>query len=283
MMNKAGQVIKTLASGYNGIPFINPNDLIADDKGGVYFSDPNFNLSIPTAIYYIDSTGNVTKVIDDLVKPNGLILSPDGTKLYADETKNKYLYSWDVSPDGSVSGKIILAELQFGVDSYADGMAIDIKGNIYVAGDKGIQVFSPQGTAITTITLPQHPSNCDFGGSDFKTLYITTLTNLYSIDLNYPGYAVSRGTSPNGISSISNKPMVEIYPNPASDLLYVQHNTGKGNSLEILNLDGKKESISLKKDEETGIEINIQNLKPGMYLLRIVYDEGIITRKFVKE
>jgi hypothetical protein len=55
------------------------------------------------------------------------------------------------------------------------------------------------------------------------------------------------------------------------------------NSFDILNLDGKKESISLKKEEETGIEINIQNLKPGMYLLRIVYNEGIITRKFAKE
>jgi gluconolactonase len=284
MMNNDGQVIKTLASGYNGIPFINPNDIIADDKGGVYFSDPNFTSSTPTAIYYIDSTGNVTKVIDDLVKPNGLILSPDGNTLYAVETENKYLYSWDVAPDGSVSDKKILTELQFGVNSYADGMAIDIKGNIYVAGDLGIQVFSSQGTDITTIALPQHPSNCDFGGSDFKTLYITASTNLYSIDLNYPGYAVSRSTSPNGIGSIPSKSLVEICPNPADDNLYIQNYSGKINSIEILNLDGKTESISSKKEEVTGTEINIQNLKPGMYLLRIVYNnEGMITRKFIKE
>jgi len=74
-----------------------------------------------------------------------------------------------------------------------------------------------------------------------------------------------------------------MLPNPAGNHLYVQHNHSKINSLEILNLNGKKESIILINEKETDIEINIQNLKPGMYLLRIVYDEGIITRKFVKE
>ena len=205
MMNKAGQLTKTLASKYNGKPFDNPNDLIADDKGGVYFTDPDFFLTTPpqdkTAIYYIDSTGNVMRVIDDLAEPNGLVLSPDGTKLYAVDAGNKYVYSWDVAPDGSVSGKLSLAELQSGVGSYADGMAIDINGNIYVATDKGIQVFSPGGVALTIIAVPEKSSNCDFGGPDFKTLYITARKNIYSIDLNYPGYAVSRKGSPNGINS----------------------------------------------------------------------------------
>jgi len=198
MMNNAGQLIKTLASGYNGKPFNNPNDLIADKKGGVYFSDPDFFLTTPpqdrTAVYYIDPTGIVHRVIDDLAEPNGLVLSPDGSRLYVVDGNNKYVYSWVVASDGSVSGKLSLAELQSsnGVNAAADGMAIDIYGNIYVATEKGIQVFSPQGVAITTIVVPQQPSNCDFGGSDFKTLYITARTNLYSINLNYPGYAVSR-------------------------------------------------------------------------------------------
>jgi aminopeptidase N len=86
-----------------------------------------------------------------------------------------------------------------------------------------------------------------------------------------------------GVDDITAAKEIRILPNPAGDILYVQHNTGKVNSIDILNLDGNKESISLKKKEETGIEINIQNLNPGLYLLRIVYNEGIITRKFVKE
>ena len=230
------------------------------------------------------------RVIDDLAEPNGLVLSPDGKKLYVVDSGNKYVYSWDVAPDGSVSGKLRLAVLQTaGGDTSADGMAIDIKGNIYVASALGIQVFSPQGAPMTTIVLPEHPTNCDFGGKDFNTLYITSHTydylysNLYSIDLTYPGYAVSRKGLPNAIISILDKPVVEIYPNPVGDVLYVQHNPGKVNSLEILNLDGKKESIRVKKEEETGIEIDIQKLKSGMYLLRIDCNEGIVARKFLKK
>lgn len=295
LMNTAGQVIKTLASGYNGKPFNGPNDLIADKKGGVYFTDPDFFLTTPpqdkTAVYYVDSTGNVTRVIDELVKPNGLILSPDGTKLYADETENKYLYSWDVAADGSVSGKIIFAELQFGAGSYADGMAVDVKGNIYVAGDRGIQVFSPQGEAITTIAVPERPSNCDFGGIDFKTLFITAghtvnsnfISNLYSINLNYPGYAVSREVGPNAVNSIPSPPMFEIYPNPGRDVLFIQNIFDKVNSIEVLNMNGEILSMNYLNNKNQDIEINTQKLTTGMYLLRIDSKTGIVTRKFVKE
>ena len=98
MMNKAGQVIKTLASEYNGKSFDNPIDLIADNKGGVYFCDPDFFLTTfpqdKTAVYYIDSIGNVKRIIDDLAEPNGPVLSPDGKKLYVLDSANKYVYSW---------------------------------------------------------------------------------------------------------------------------------------------------------------------------------------------
>jgi len=116
MMNKAGKVIKTLASVYNGKRFNNPNDLIADNKGGVYFTDPDYFVSpLPqgiTAVYYIDSIGIVKRVIDGLAKPNGLVLSPDGTILYVVDSDNKYVYALDVAADGSVSGKVAPTEWQ---------------------------------------------------------------------------------------------------------------------------------------------------------------------------
>jgi hypothetical protein len=55
------------------------------------------------------------------------------------------------------------------------------------------------------------------------------------------------------------------------------------NSIDILNMEGKKESISLKKIDEKDIEINTQKLKSGMYLLRINSNKGIVTKKFIKE
>ena len=289
MINKDGQGFKTIASEYNNKPFNNPNDLIADKKGGIYFTDPDFFLTTPpqdkTAVYYIDPTGNVKRVIDDLAKPNGLVLSPDGTRLYVVDTKVKYLYSWTVASDGSVSGKSTLAELDTvnGGNNYADGMAVDIHGNIYLATNTGIQIFSPQGVAITTIAVSETPSNCDFGGKDFKTLYITAQTNLYSIDLNYPGYAVSRKDMPNGVNPESNQPLVDVYPNPVSDFLNIRHNLGKLNSIDLLTIEGKKQEIQLDKKNGNDFVLNTQRLKSGIYLLYINYTGGILTRKFVKK
>jgi hypothetical protein len=76
---------------------------------------------------------------------------------------------------------------------------------------------------------------------------------------------------------------VEIYPNPANDFLHVQHNLDKLTSIEIISMDGKQELLNLKNNDESGIEINIHKLKTGMYLLRVTYNKGIITRKFIKE
>jgi hypothetical protein len=86
-----------------------------------------------------------------------------------------------------------------------------------------------------------------------------------------------------GINDILAGSDLKLMPNPAGDFLYVQLDAGKVNSIDILNMEGKQQSISLKKEEETVIGINIQNFKPGLYLLRIVYNDGIVTRKFIKE
>lgn len=287
MINNDGQVIKTLAQTYNDISFNNPNDLIADKKGGIYFSDPDFFLNIPpqgtTAVYYIDSTGMVKRVIDDLAKPNGLIISPEGTKLYVVDTEINNLYSWDIAPDGSVSGKSVFAELDTleGVNNYADGMAVDSIGNIYVATNMGIQVFTPQGDTITTIKVPESPSNCDFGGKDFKTLYITTRKNLYSIDLNYPGYAISREKGmPSAVNPLADQSLVTVYPNPVNNVLHIDL-AGKTGVLEVLDLTGK--SVLNKEIKENNPSIDVSGLKHGIYLVKVLSDNQLLTGRFVKQ
>jgi gluconolactonase len=284
MMNEAGVVTKILADIYNGNAFNGPNDLIADDKGGVYFTDPVYFV-MPSqdkeAVYYIDSTGNVTRIIDDLLKPNGILLSPGGTKLYVGDANTNYVYSWDVAGDGGVSGKSIFAELETagGPLAGSDGMAIDINGNIYVASEKGIQIFSSQGAAITTIVLPEIPSNCDFGGADFKTLYITARKNLYSIDLNYPGYAVSRTSQSNGISIFPARPLVEMYPNPVHNIFHINLPVKTG-TLEIFDNSGK--SVLLNQIRENNSAIDVSGLVKGIYFVKVLSDNQMYTGKIVK-
>jgi len=277
MMSHSGAVVKALASTYQNKPFNSPNDLIADAKGGVYFTDPLFGstpMQDKEGVYYVDSVGVVTRIISELPKPNGVILSPDGTKLYVVDTYNKYLYRWDVASDGSVSNKLELATLQTisGIESMADGMAVDINGNIYIASAKGIQVFSPSGVALTVIAVPETPTNCDFGGSDFKTLYITANKNLYAIQLNFPGFALSRKSKPNGITAKSRQCFFQIFPNPVHGVLSFKSFTNRQCFLRIFDLKGSLvfENNRILSDDT----VPTDNLPNGTYFFNIYDSES---------
>lgn len=139
--------------------------------------------------------------------------------------------------------------------------------------------------SITTIVLPEIPSNCDFGGKDFKTLYITTHTsdfkyaNLYSIDLNYPGYAVSRKDLSTAINSIPEKHLIEIYPNPVQNLLHIDF-PGKTGMLEIYDTTGK--SVFQKEIRENNTSVDVSGLFNGIYFLKVWSENQLFTKKFVK-
>ena len=162
-----------------------PNDLIADKKGGVYFTDPGSNpqpgkpLPRKPSVYYIKPNGAVALISDDIVRPNGLILSPDEAVLYVADSAGEFIIAFDVQPDGSVRNRREFARLlgpksDAGVRSGADGLAVDSAGRLYVATTVGVQVISPQGTHLGTIPIgvANGPQNLAFAGPDKKTLYI---------------------------------------------------------------------------------------------------------------
>jgi gluconolactonase len=175
-----------LASAFEGKPFIGPNDLVADRKGGVYFTDPGgyppagqYVTQIP-AVYYVRPNGSVIKIADDIARPNGIILSPDEKTLYVANTLGAYVVAFDVQPDGSVRNERNFARLggilmtNRGVRSGADGLAVDEAGRLYVTSTIGVQVFSPDGRHLGTIPIgnPDGPQNLAFAGPDKKTLYV---------------------------------------------------------------------------------------------------------------
>ena len=192
--------ITVLADKWKGKRFNSPNDLTIDSKNRVYFTDPRYVGSEPReidteSVYRIDPNGTVTQIIGDVQKPNGIILSPDMKTLYlADNhpTKNRYLLAYPLNDDGSVGKKKILHD--FAPDRGIDGMAIDIKGNVYATAGKGktagVTIFSPDGKKLDFIQTPEDPSNCVFGGEDRRMLYITAGRSLYRIHLTIDGFAV---------------------------------------------------------------------------------------------
>src|SRR5262245_20062275 len=174
-----------LASSYEGKPFMRPNDLVADKKGGIYFTDPGGNpqpgqtLPGKPSVYYIRPNGTVALISDDILRPNGIILSPDETVLYVANTAGEFVIAFDVQPDGSVRNRKDFARLlgpktDTGVRGGADGLAIDSDGRLYVATTFGVQVISPQGAHLGTIPIgvANGPQNLAFAGPDKKILYI---------------------------------------------------------------------------------------------------------------
>ena len=192
--------IKVLADRWQGKRFNSPNDLTIDTKGRVYFTDPRYVGNEPREIdvegvYRIDTDGTLTRIISDVPKPNGIILSPDMKKIYLAESDPKgkrRLLAYALKSDGTVADKRILHD--FGKDRGIDGMCIDVKGNIYGAAGQGktggVYVFDPDGKKLAFIPVPEAPSNCVFGGKERKTLYVTAGRSLYRITLGVEGFAV---------------------------------------------------------------------------------------------
>jgi gluconolactonase len=187
---------EVLTDSFEGKPYIRPNDLVADKKGGVYFTDcyqvgvePQAG-DLPQAIYYIaPNTHKVTRVSTDVRRPNGITLSADDKTLYVNDWDGSYLVTFDVQPDGSLKnrknfGKYTLKEeTDHGPVSGADGLCMDSKGNTFATTPAGVQVFNAKGEHLADIEAPydQPPQNCGFGGPDNSYLYVTGRGVVYRI------------------------------------------------------------------------------------------------------
>jgi gluconolactonase len=181
--------ITTLTAGIEERPLLAPNDLIVDDKGGVYFTDPGPRPVVPgrtVYVYYLPTGAKQPLVIDDkIARPNGLTLTADGKTLIVDDTLGNTVFAYDVEPDGTVKNKRPFAELRdipAGQESVADGMALDRAGRVYITTIKGIQVFDREGQYLGTIAVGRQPANIAFSGPGKAVLYITAREGLYRLN-----------------------------------------------------------------------------------------------------
>lgn len=191
-----GRSSRVLADNYCGARFNAPNDLAIDRCGGVWFTDPTFGCGLfaphpwRRGVYYISPDGNLTRVIDQLPNPNGVVLSPDESTLYVVCTFHKHVLAYPVLAPGKIgSGRVFCRMQRTALPIYVggDGAAVDAAGNLYVASHRGIQVFDPTGAPLGIIGVPECPTNVAFGGPDRRTLYITAWRSLYRARMLVPG------------------------------------------------------------------------------------------------
>ena len=182
--------VTTVTEGIAGKPFLSPNDVLVDAKGGIYITDPGPRPVVPgrTAyVYYLPVGAKEPVVLDDqIARPNGVMLTRDGKTLIVNDTLGPTVYAYDVLPDGGVKNKRTFAQLldiPEGKESGADGMALDREDRLYVTTVAGVQVFDAAGKHLGTIKVPRQPANAGFAGPDKRVLYITAREGLYRINM----------------------------------------------------------------------------------------------------
>ncbi|MEO0798970.1 MAG: SMP-30/gluconolactonase/LRE family protein [Pseudomonadota bacterium] len=199
--------ITVLADSYEGKPLNSPNDVVVKSDGTVWFTDPPFGANsnyegnkVPVElgqnVYRLDPTaGQLTVVADDILGPNGLAFSPDESVLYVVESRgqpHRKILAYDMEPDGAtITGKRVLIDA--GPSGTPDGFRVDEAGNLWcgwglgTAELDGVRIFSPNGTAIGHISLPERCANVCFGGPRRNRLFMAAAQSLYAVYTNVQG------------------------------------------------------------------------------------------------
>lgn len=190
---KDGKII-TLVDKYNGKRLNSPNDLVVKSDGSIYFTDPPYGIKSEQeelgfyGVYRIAPDGKLSLLVDDFVRPNGIALSPDESKLYVNDSEKGHIRIFDVKSDGTLENGKIFAELKDpNKQGVPDGMKVDLQGNIYSTGPGGVWVFSVSGKLLGIISVPERVTNLAWGNNDYKTLYLTASKSLYRITLKVTG------------------------------------------------------------------------------------------------
>ena len=189
---------KVAASTYKGKRLNSPNDIAIARDGSIWFTDPNFGISLegfgpelrddeqPVRGIYQLKDGKLLLKNGSLKLPNGIAFSLDEKYLYAADSADGIVYRFDF--DGkNISNKKAFAKVESGkkVDPMADGIKVDSKGNLYVtAGPGGFAIFSPSGKQLEHYSVDSDfVSNIAFGGEGNNKLLVTGMKKVYIYDV----------------------------------------------------------------------------------------------------
>lgn len=195
--------ITVLADRWQGKRFNSPNDIVVKSDDTIWFTDPTYGIdgdyegdkAAPeidgSYVYRLDpKTGAVDRVIDSMVRPNGLAFSPDETLLYVVDTGATHVENgprlirrFEVS-GATLTGGDVFAESTSGL---FDGFRIDHEHRIWTSAGDGVHCYDPDGTLIGKIGIPEMVANVTFGGTKLNRLFICGTTSLYSIYLTTKG------------------------------------------------------------------------------------------------
>jgi gluconolactonase len=197
-----------LVDRHEGKRLNSPNDIVVKSDGTIWFTDPPYGIILPEEgtpapqeqagcfVFRFDpETGDLSVASDAIIHPNGLAFSPDESLMYVsdtsggiDPTANHHIVALDVVEGRRLEHLRVFKVMEPGV---ADGLRVDEHGNVWTSAFDGIHVISPDGTDLARIHVPEITSNCVFGGTDGRRLFITASSSLYTIPTMVSGAGVA--------------------------------------------------------------------------------------------
>jgi sugar lactone lactonase YvrE/enterochelin esterase-like enzyme len=170
---------------------IRGNDLVVAHDGGLFVTNPGPEGTSQSKVWYVSPKGE-KKVVDSGLKlANGITLSPDQSLLYVGDTRTRWVYSYQIQPDGSLAEKQKYYHLHVPDtwdESGADGMCVDRDGRLWVATHMGIQVCDQAGRVLCILPTPNRKvAHLCFGGSDRDTLFALCEDRVYKRKVKVKG------------------------------------------------------------------------------------------------
>jgi gluconolactonase len=194
-----------LAYHWQGKYLNSPNDVIVASDGSIIFTDPTYG-RMPgfgiersqeldfQGVYRIPPGGgpnDLQLLVDDFKQPNGLCFSPDESLLYINDTDRAHIRVFDVGSDHQLSNDRVFAENigdgDLAKGGLVDGMKLDEHGNVYVTGPDGVWIFAPGGEHLGVIEVPESVGNINWGGDNWRSLFIPASTSVYRVQMNVAG------------------------------------------------------------------------------------------------
>ncbi len=196
---------EVLADSFEGTPLNAPNDVVVHpEDDGIIFTDPGYGqhwwyeggvreLMLPTSVYHLDpANGRLTRITDEILKPNGLAFSPDYSVLYVADTAPTHhpgeaakIIAWDVEENGRrLTNRREFVVLEQG---FHDGIRVDRDGNVWAAmafggeGHDGVHCYAPDGTRLGQIVMPEGCANLAFVGERRNRLFICGSQSVYTL------------------------------------------------------------------------------------------------------
>jgi len=186
------KAVTILISHYSGKLLNGPNDVWVHPEGGIYFTDPFYkrdywqNREKPDQekqrVFFLPKDAKAPVIADDtLVQPNGIVGSADGRQLFVADIGAGKTFRYRIAKDGRLTDRHLICEMG------SDGMTLDSDGNLYLTG-KGVTVFDKKGNKLGEIPVPETwTANLTFGGPERKTLFITAMDSVYTLEMTVKG------------------------------------------------------------------------------------------------